>query len=135
MGYQPIETNGVVTAVSGFQIILREGKNLGVGTDVHPRTAVGVTRDGRHLLVAVIDGRQPFYSVGATQIETAEMLKQLGAWNAINLDGGGSTSLAIEGADGKARLLNSPVHQGVPGRQRPCASHLGIFARRLEGKR
>ena len=59
-----------------------------------PRTAAGITRDGRLLLVTV-DGRQPGHSVGATIPEMRGMMKALGAVDAINLDGGGSTAMVI----------------------------------------
>jgi hypothetical protein len=64
-------------------------------TSRHPRTIVGWNRE-ESLLVAV-DGRQPGYSVGLTLREAAELLARLGATEGINLDGGGSTTLAIGG--------------------------------------
>jgi hypothetical protein len=57
------------------------------------------------------------------------MLRDLGAVDAINLDGGGSATLVV--ADhGRPRVLNSPIHTGVPGRERPSANHLGVGAAR-----
>lgn len=76
---------------------------------LHPRTAVGVTEDGKLMLVTV-DGRQAV-SQGASLFQMAEIMKRLGAKNAINLDGGGSTTMTIGGAtvnspsDGKLRYL------------------------------
>ncbi|MCU1589229.1 MAG: PhosphodieSPTER glycosidase [Frankiales bacterium] len=64
--------------------------------DRQPRTAVGVTGDGRMLLV-VVDGRQPGYSVGMTLQELADLMQSLGAINAINLDGGGSSAMWVNG--------------------------------------
>jgi exopolysaccharide biosynthesis protein len=64
--------------------------------DRQPRTAMGVTADGRMLLV-VVDGRQPGYSVGMTLQELADLMASLGAQNAINLDGGGSTAMWVNG--------------------------------------
>lgn len=60
----------------------------------NPRTLAGVTADGKLLLVAV-DGRQPGFSVGATFEESAAIMKALGATDALNLDGGGSTSVTL----------------------------------------
>lgn len=68
----------------------------------HPRTAVGVRADGRILLVTV-DGRQPELSVGMTIAELASLLIELGAVEAVNMDGGGSTAMVIRG-----RVVNSP---------------------------
>ncbi len=63
-------------------------------TDRHPRTAVGWKSDGTLLLV-VVDGRQPRYSVGMSLPELAGLLVRLGASEAINLDGGGSSTLVF----------------------------------------
>lgn len=60
----------------------------------NPRTIAGVTADG-HLLLVTIDGRQPDWSVGASFIEEARVMRSLGALESVNLDGGGSTTLTI----------------------------------------
>lgn len=62
----------------------------------HPRTAIGVLADGRVLLVTV-GGRQPYHSLGMTLVELAMLLLQLGVTDALNLDGGGSTTLVVGG--------------------------------------
>jgi hypothetical protein len=62
----------------------------------NPRTIAGVTRDGRLLLVAV-DGRAPGYSAGLSFDEEAAVMRALGARDAVNLDGGGSTTMTIRG--------------------------------------
>jgi hypothetical protein len=62
----------------------------------NPRTLAGVTRDGRLLLVAV-DGRAPGYSAGLSFTEGAAVMRALGARDAVNLDGGGSTTMTIRG--------------------------------------
>lgn len=59
-------------------------------------------------------------------------LAELGAWDGINLDGGGTTTMAVEGADGRPRLLNRPIHLGIPGLERLSASHLGVKAKSLQ---
>jgi hypothetical protein len=71
-------------------------------TATAPRTAVGRFADGRDVLVTV-DGRQPGYSVGMTPMELAQFLVSLGVVEAANLDGGGSTALAVGGL-----LVNRP---------------------------
>jgi hypothetical protein len=63
----------------------------------NPRTIAGVTRGGDLLLVA-IDGRRPDYSVGASFVEEARVMAALGAREAVNLDGGGSTGMTVEDA-------------------------------------
>lgn len=77
---------------------------------------------------AVVDGRQPNYSEGVTLEELALLLREYGAHDAMNLDGGGSTTLVMEGDNGQPVLLNSPIDSRIPGRERAVANHLGIFA-------
>ncbi len=117
-------------AVGGGPWLLRDGQilidapqqgfNSGFSDNRHPRTAVGVTEDGKLLLVTV-DGRQPM-SGGMTLYELAQLMKQLGATDAINLDGGGSTTLAIRGG----LVLNSPSE----GKERPVANAVVVYAPR-----
>jgi hypothetical protein len=130
----PFQLEGVWNAVGGFGIVLKEGKVLGADKPVHPRTASGVSKDGRYLYLLAIDGRQPDYSIGASTAEVGEWLRLLGAWDGINHDGGGTTTMVVEGPDGKAKVLNRPIQSGVPGRERPSASHLGVKARKLSPK-
>ena len=61
-------------------------------------------------------------------------IRKLGAFNALNLDGGGSTALAIEGPDGAPVVLNRPCGP-PPGMERRVANHLGVFAQRLQGNK
>ena len=62
----------------------------------NPRTMAGVTRDGDLLLVTV-DGRQPGYSVGLSFTEESRLMRALGAVQSLNLDGGGSTTMVVDG--------------------------------------
>ena len=78
----------------------------------NPRTAAGISNDGRRLILAVVDGRQPGYSDGMTLRETATLMLALGARDAINLDGGGSSALVYRSADGSLRLGNHPSDAG-----------------------
>ncbi len=94
---------GVDYAVAGFPSLVREGEALvdpplsnSFATARHPRSAIGVTADGTTLLVTV-DGRTTM-GAGATLTELAALLVELGAEDAINLDGGGSTTMWIDGA-------------------------------------
>ncbi len=126
----PVDARGAFNGLSGFYALLISGRNNGTMKDRHPRSAVGVSRSGRYLILMTLDGRQPGYSEGATTAETAEWMRKLGARNALNLDGGGSTTLVIEGPDGSPMTLNRPCGP-PPGRQRRVANHLGVFAQRL----
>jgi exopolysaccharide biosynthesis protein len=62
----------------------------------HPRTAVGLTENNELLLVTVY-GRQPGYSAGASITEMSKLLQSLGAVDAFNLDGGGSSMMVVNG--------------------------------------
>ena len=60
----------------------------------------------------------------------AQILKRYGAYDAMNLDGGGSSTMVAEGADGKSEVLNCPKRNWFPNQERPVANHLGIYAKR-----
>ena len=68
----------------------------------HPRTAVAKLKDGKFLMLTV-DGRQPTHSIGMNLNELAEFLLELGAIDAMNLDGGGSTTMFLDG-----KVMNKP---------------------------
>jgi hypothetical protein len=89
----------------------------------HPRTAVGLDRKGTRLVLLVVDGRKPGIAVGMSYDELARELLRLGCSRALNLDGGGSSVMAIKDeAPQTFRLLNEPTD----GRERPVGNVLGI---------
>ena len=116
-------------AISGETLLLMGGQLIPDldNSVTQPRTAVGYSKNGRYLYLVVVDGRQPFYSEGMTIKELAALMLSLGAQYAMNLDGGGSSTLVVQGRDGNPRILNSPIDNYIPGRERPVANHLGIF--------
>jgi hypothetical protein len=125
-------------AVAGSNRLLNNGDNVapanspdpGAFLHLQPRTAAGVTADDR-LLLATIDGRRAGFSEGMYLSEVAELLKGYGATNAVNLDGGGSTTLAMDYYDDgatRAQLVNRPS-----GSERHNGVSLGIFAPRNPG--
>ena len=88
----------VVLAHPGFRIIMRDGvptatRDTKRMPSLAPRTAFGLSADGRYLYILVVDGRQEGYSLGADMLDLARLLKAAGAWDAINVDGGGSSTL------------------------------------------
>lgn len=114
---------GLVAAVGGGPQIVRDGAPVFRAGEAFtssqlgpraPRSAIGQLRDGRVVLVAV-DGRQPGYSVGLSNFELAQALVRLGAVTGMALDGGGSTTMALEGS-----LLNRPSG----GTERPISTAL-----------
>jgi GH25 family lysozyme M1 (1,4-beta-N-acetylmuramidase)/uncharacterized protein YgiM (DUF1202 family) len=119
-------------AVSGDRIVVKKGvtvTNLAAQTP-NPRTAIGVNRNGRWLILMVVDGRQPHYSEGVTFPELAALLISYGVYTGVNMDGGGSSTMIIKGVDGNARILNSPIDQNVPGKERAVANHLGLYIKK-----
>jgi hypothetical protein len=134
-GHAAIEAQSEITnfdsienAVGGFYRILEHGElaarvlNL---TGRHPRSAAGISADGRFLYLLVIDGRQ-IKSIGGTETETALLLRALGATEGINFDGGGSSAMVLCCPGGKVRVVNTPIHDQIPGRERAVAGCLGI---------
>ena len=108
---------GVFDAVGGAPLMIEDGRILGVcnsGCGRQPRTGIGVTAGGRVLLV-VVDGRQPRWSLGPTLNEFAHILQDLGAVTALNMDGGGSTEMVVDGeivnrpSDGHQRQISNAV--------------------------
>jgi exopolysaccharide biosynthesis protein len=84
----------------------------------HPRTAVGLSKDRRRMLLVVADGRRESVP-GLTLPELAALLVEMGACTAVNLDGGGSSALWL-----RDRIVNQPS-DGV---ERKVANHLGVVA-------
>lgn len=91
----------------------------------HPRTAVGIADDGRRLLLVVVDGRQKPYSDGMTLRELATLMLALGARDALNLDGGGSTAFVYADPD-SARRLRVANHPSDPTGERAVGNALAI---------
>jgi len=94
--------------------------------DRHPRTAIARLKDGR-ILFATVDGRQPEVSVGMSLPELASLLLEFGASEAINLDGGGSTTMVVNG-----KLVNTPSDQAG---ERPVSDSILVLPKRLQPKR
>ena len=119
----------IKNAVGGFYQVLVDGdaaeRTLNLGSR-HPRSAAGVSANGEYLYLLVIDGRRAG-SAGATERETAYLLRSLGSWNGINFDGGGSSALALRYPDGKIRTVNTPIHNRIPGIERAVAGCIGIY--------
>lgn len=116
-----------VEAEQGFAagpMILNDGHFTGAKFGRHPRTAIGLTEDGRTMVLMTVDGRRE-YTDGVTLEELAALMKQYGCVQAMNLDGGGSSSMVI--ADPQSRYINSAFG-------RPVGSNLAIFAPHFQGE-
>lgn len=123
-------------AVGGFPVLVRDSieaagldsaGGAGFGPVRHPRTLVGMAAGGRRLFLVTIDGRQPGYSVGMTLREAARLALDLGATEALNLDGGGSTTMAVRrDSSGRERyeVVNRPSD---PQGERPVGNALALI--------
>jgi hypothetical protein len=121
------EPDGATEVVGGFPLLLKGGSrvgDLGVADSPsfaaarHPRTAVGFDPSGDFLWIVVVDGRQPGYSEGMTLPELASLMEKLGAEEAVNLDGGGSSVMVLEGL-----AVSQPSDAAG---ERPVVNALGI---------
>ncbi|MCY7388156.1 MAG: phosphodiester glycosidase family protein [Burkholderiales bacterium] len=120
-------------AVSGNAMMLKDGRATPPAVDLlrHPRSAIGLSADARTLFILAVDGRQDAHSRGVTLAELANIFIQFGANNAINLDGGGSTSLVIKDpVSGAFAIANQPSDAStlkLPLRfERPVVDVVGI---------
>jgi hypothetical protein len=147
-GYSP---NTVVTTfppdtlalLSGFPELVTEGTVVSCAdptaatcfpdrTDMrarNPRTAMGLTLDRRTFILAVVDGRTTT-SAGVYGTELASLMRQLGAWQAFNVDGGGSSQFWVEGQGYKNDYNGNNSGTGL----RAVANHWGVFAGTANGK-
>jgi hypothetical protein len=125
--------DGIYTAVAGDVVLLTNGYVLGVTNlnDYDPRTAVGVSQDSRYLYLLTIDGRQPGWSGGGNFYQTGEWLARFGAWNGLNVDGGGSTTMTMADCQGRSVRLNRSSFVYQYGRERNIGHNIGLYARPL----
>ena len=118
-----ISTANVYTAVAGSQMLLVNGANVAPVDTLNPRTAVGLSQGNRYLYMMVIDGRETDHSAGATLFDTGTWLSRFGAYNGLNLDGGGSTAM-LQSISNTPTVLNEPSD----GQQRVVGNNFGVFA-------
>jgi hypothetical protein len=117
---------GITDGVSGRPLIVDRGR---ISDELHqfenrntrePRTSVGVSEDGKTVVLVTVDGRRAT-SHGGTLYEMAELLIELGAYRGINLDGGGSTTMVVTSEGG---VVNRPSR----GWEREVVNHIGVIA-------
>ena len=115
-------------AVSGFSIVAKDGKSTFKDKSLAPRTAYGISADKRYMYILCVDGRQKQWSMGMTCQEAGEWLMAAGASDAINMDGGGSTTLVYW--DEKENKLVSLCRHTLGGYERYVASSIGIILKK-----
>lgn len=117
-----IEGGNPKVAITGDRSLLVNGVRTVINDSVaHPRTALGIDADGRRLLILVVDGRSTV-SRGYTMVELADIMTALGAENALNLDGGGSSAMYSRAGTGEMGILNVPSDGG----ERLVANGFGV---------
>ena len=121
---ETVDVTNVLTAVSGFDMILTRGVTNGSGAeDLNPRTGFGLFLDRKKVILMTVDGRQNNYSLGVGTKEAGELLRYFGAWNGINMDGGDSTTLAVyNSGNNTVTLANRPS-----GSERINGNNFGIY--------
>lgn len=128
-----MDLDGIEQAVSGYVAVLVNGNPNGHNTDITSRTVIGMSRDRRYVVMLVIDGRRPGHSLGATDRESGQWLRYFGAWNGINLDGGGSSTMAWwNPAENRAEIFNIPTvpFLGFPVTfERHVGNNIGVYFR------
>lgn len=120
----PFDKTWMWGVVSGHPQIVIDGVAQPTGTSSfcttrHPRTMVGISKDNKTFYMAVVDGRSTA-SVGMTCGEMGTLMKGLGAYTALNLDGGGSSAMYVAGIG----IVNTPSD----GSERVVGNHLALFA-------
>lgn len=120
-----IDLNSIETAVGGAGRILVDGQKVSDGTIItgrQPRTALGISQDGNTLILMVVDGRGT--SIGATHDEMADLMKEYGAYDAMHLDGGGSSTMVVETASEDNLSVKNKVSDGS---ERKIMTALGVY--------
>ncbi len=129
LGFLPRKEH-LKTLVGGLPRIVVEGRNLPATDSLpgltakftetrHPRSGVGFSRDGSTVYFVTVDGRQQS-SVGMSLIEFGDLMIELGCYEALNLDGGGSTTMVVQG-----KVVNLPSDANG---ERPVANALLLIS-------
>lgn len=119
--------NSMKEAIGGAGKILEAGNYSNYGYVVgagarNPRTAIGISQDGTQIVLVAVDGRS--HSVGATHQEMAEIMKRYGAYNAMHLDGGGSTTMVADTNESSGLEIKNTLSEGS---QRKVINGVGVF--------
>jgi exopolysaccharide biosynthesis protein len=111
--------------VAGNVMLVHDGTNVAHAAETarEPRTVAGLDAACEHLTLLVVDGRKRGVAAGMTFDELAVEMRRLGCAEAVNLDGGGSSVLAVRSGDGTMKILNVPTD----GHERAVANVLGVI--------
>lgn len=128
-----IDFDQIDTAFGGGGLLLLDAQEA-PATDIvaagrQPRTAFGVSQDGTKAIMMVVDGRGD--SIGATHSEMAALMKEYGAYEALHLDGGGSSTMVVQTVDDAAPQLQNTPSDGA---QRKVIASVGVFQTAPKGE-
>lgn len=128
-----LDFDQIDTAFGGGGLLLLDGQEA-PATDIvaagrQPRTAFGVSQDGTKAIMMVVDGRGD--SIGATHSEMAALMKEYGAYEALHLDGGGSSTMVVQTVDDAAPQLQNTPSDGA---QRKVIASVGVFQTAPKGE-
>ena len=140
IGFERKPAVPLYNALSGKHRLVKNGKKVAnKDPAIHPRTAIGIAKNGK-LLILTVDGREKDRSLGMKLSELADAMIKFGARDAINLDGGGSTTLVMDDPTTKAndpQVLNLPCDPfpnsketgQIHGKERATGNNLAVFAK------
>ena len=121
------------TSFGGGGKLLVDGKittaNSIVATGRQPRTAFGVSKDGNTAIFMVVDGRGE--SIGATHWELGLLMQEYGAYEAMHLDGGGSSTMVAKTVEDKTMTVQNTVSEGS---ERRVINAVGVFQNAKQGE-
>lgn len=128
-----VDLDEIDTAFGGGGKLLVDGKittaNSIVAGGRQPRTAFGVSKDGNTAIFMVVDGRGD--SIGATHWEMGLLMQEYGAYEAMHLDGGGSSTMAVQTVEDKAPVVQNDVSEGS---ERKVINAVGVFQNAKQGE-
>ncbi len=129
-GYYPVLTNGVVPE----DAVIRAAYPDATIHSQQPRTIFGLSQDRRYLYMMTVDGRQT-HSAGATSVESGIWIQYFGAWDAVNMDGGGSAAMYYKDCVGNPAPLGKSSYPLTvnPARERISGCQFGVWAPPLNG--
>lgn len=128
-----VNLDEIDTAFGGGGKLLVDGKittaNSIVASGRQPRTAFGVSKDGNTAIFMVVDGRGD--GIGATHWEMGLLMQEYGAYEAMHLDGGGSSTMAVQTVEDKAPVVQNDVSEGS---ERKVINAVGVFQNAEQGE-
>ncbi|MFZ5968946.1 MAG: phosphodiester glycosidase family protein [Bacillota bacterium] len=123
-----LNIENLALSMGGGAVLVKNGTPLSSFThDIkgnNPRTALGISQDRKEVILVTIDGRTSSFT-GVSQIELAQIMSSLGAYDAINLDGGGSTDMVLRPLGDQNKIVVNNLSDGA---ERRITNGIGIVS-------